>query len=195
VAYSVHDFEDAIVNGYVDPRSLGSPATRAEVLAGMGPWVGDIPPARVEAAWDRLHLVFDSVATYLGTRRDLGVLKNLTSTLIGRFAVKAELESEGGVATLAVPGDTRDEITLLKGIVAIHVMSHTARQPLYLHQRGVLKSLAQAMLEDPTHLDAVFSEDYSLASSDSDKKRVIVDQVASLTDQSAMVLYDRLGFA
>jgi dGTPase len=59
----------------------------------------------------------------------------------------------------------------------------------------VLKSLAQAMLEDPTHLDAVFSEDYSLASSDSDKKRVIVDQVASLTDQSAMVLYDRLGFA
>ncbi len=191
VAYSVHDFEDAIVNGYVDPRSLSSPRTRADVLTGMGPWVGNIPTAHIEGAWDRLASVFDSVARYVGTRRDLGVLKTLTSTLIGRFAVQAELEG----SSVNVPDDTQDEITLLKGIVAIHVMSHTARQALYVHQRGVLKSLAEAMLEDPTHLDTVFAEDFLLASTAARQKRVVVDQVASLTDQSAMALYERLGFA
>ena len=141
--------------------------------------------------WVCLASVFDSVALYAGTRKDLGVLKTLTSTLIGRFAVQAELEG----SRVTVPRDTQDEITLLKGIVAIHVMSHTARQALYVHQRGVLKSLAEAMLEDPTHLDTVFAEDFLLASTAARQKRVIVDQVASLTDQSAMALYERLGFA
>ena len=196
VAYSVHDFEDAIVNGYVEAPSLASPLTRSEVLAGMGPWLGDMPAGRLEAAWERLQAVLDTIATYRGTRKDLGLLKNLTSTLIGRFAVRCELQqSAEGAPTLLIPAETRDEITLLKGIVAVHVMSHTARQPLYLHQRGVLKSLADAMLEDPSHLDAVFSEDFLHAVDDSTRKRVVVDQVASLTDQSAMALYERLGFA
>ena len=51
------------------------------------------------------------------------------------------------------------------------------------------------MLEDPTHLDTVFAQDFLLASTPARQKRVIVDQVASLTDQSAMALYERLGFA
>ena len=42
-------------------------------------------------------------------------------------------------------------------------------------------------------MDAVFQADYAHASRDADRQRVVVDQVASLTDQSAMALYERLG--
>ncbi len=196
VAYSVHDFEDAIVNGYIEPASLGAPSTQTEVFAGMGPWVGDMPADRAEAAWDRLADVWKVVRDYQGTRQDLGVLKNVTSTLIGRFASRAELHpGEGSAMSVAIPQTTLDEILLLKAIVAVHVMSHTARQPLYLHQRDVLKSLADAIFAEPQHLDAVFSEDYRRAEDTAGQKRVIVDQVASLTDQSALALYERLGFA
>jgi len=84
---------------------------------------------------------------------------------------------------------------VLKGIVAIHVMSHTTRQPLYLHQRDVVKGLADALRAEPVHLDAVFAEDFQRARDTVAQHRVIVDQVASMTDQSAMALYQRLGFA
>ena len=196
VAYSVHDFEDAIVNGYIDPRALESSTAKTDVFAGMTPWVGDMPSGRAEEAWDRLSTVWKVVKGWEGTRQDLGVLKNVTSTLIGRFASRAELHArESRVHTVVIPEETLDEILLLKAIVAVHVMSHTARQPLYLHQRDVLKSLADAMFAEPHHLDPVFSEDYRLAGDTAGQKRVIVDQVASLTDQSALALYERLGFA
>ena len=196
VAYSVHDFEDAVVNGYIDSSSLGSAVTRSDVIAGMAPWVGDMPSARAEEAWERLTDVWKVVSGYRGTRQDLGVLKNVTSTLIGRFASRAELQPTSDTATsLEIPEATLDEILLLKAIVAVHVMSHTARQPLYLHQRDVLKSLADAMFAEPHHLDHVFSEDYRHAEDTAGRKRLIVDQVASLTDQSALALYERLGFA
>ncbi len=195
VAYSVHDFEDAIVNGYLDASSLGSATTRADVVGAMAPWVGNISPDRLDAAWERLQNVLLSVSDYQGTRADLARLKNLTSTLIGRFAVTSEITAEGNVSSLRVPESTRDEISVLKGIVAIHVMSHTTRQPLYLHQRDVVKGLADALKAEPAHLDAVFAEDFQRAHDTIAQHRVIVDQVASMTDQSAMALYQRLGFA
>jgi len=58
-------------------------------------------------------------------------------------------------------------------------MSHTARQALYVHQRGVLKSLAEAMLRSHPP-DTVFAEDSS-SLTPARQKRVIVDR--SLLDR------------
>jgi dGTP triphosphohydrolase len=44
-------------------------------------------------------------------------------------------------------------------------------------------------------MDAVFHADYAAATTDAARQRVVVDQVASLTDQSALVLYERLGLS
>jgi dGTPase len=135
------------------------------------------------------------VSSFQPSRAQLASLKNLTSTLIGRFALTASVETIDGLESLQVPSETRDEIALLKGLVAVHVMSHTARQPIYHHQRDVLKALATALAKDPHLMDAVFQADYMAATSDSARQRVVVDQVASLTDQSAMSLYERLGLS
>ncbi|MEK9599098.1 MAG: deoxyguanosinetriphosphate triphosphohydrolase [Pontimonas sp.] len=192
VAYSVHDFEDAIVNGYLDPASLHSKHDRDGILHDMSTWVGTASPDSLTAAWERLSAVPGWVTEFSPSRAQLASLKNLTSTLIGRFALTSSVETVDGLGTLVVPSETRDEIALLKGLVAVHVMSHTARQPVYHHQRDVLKALASALSARPELMDPVFRTDFGAAGSDASRQRVVVDQVASLTDQSAMALFERL---
>jgi dGTPase len=92
-----------------------------------------------------------------------------------------------------VPLETQAEIAVLKGIVAANVMSTNARQPIYARQRAVLAELADALWHiGPAALDRAFADDFAEARDDASRRRVIVDQVASLTDQSAMAWHERL---
>jgi len=40
IGYSVHDFEDAIVNGYIDVRALSSRVNHADLVDSMVEWIG-----------------------------------------------------------------------------------------------------------------------------------------------------------
>ena len=82
---------------------------------------------------------------------------------------------------------------MLKGIVAAFVMSTNARRPIYAQQRDILSELADVLLwSAPAHLDTGFTSDWNAARTDEQRKRAVVDQVASLTDQSAMAWHERL---
>ena len=95
-------------------------------------------------------------------------------------------------ADVVVPAETRAEIAVLKGIVAAKVMSTNARKPIYVRQRGMLTELADHLwATGPTHLDLGFQADWGAASDDEARRRVVVDQVASLTDVSANVWHER----
>jgi dGTPase len=203
IAYSVHDFEDAIVNGYLDVPALSARANHDALVDSMFEWIGgEIDHDGLIAAFDRLDNLAYWIDTWDGSRRDLARLKNLTSQLIGRFAGEAvratreafpqhELARFG--ADVVVPLETRAEIAVLKGIVAANVMSTNARKPIYARQRGILTELADALWEHPEHLDAGFTEDWANAVNDDARKRVVVDQVASLTDVSAMAWLERIA--
>ncbi|MEO8261847.1 MAG: deoxyguanosinetriphosphate triphosphohydrolase [Pseudolysinimonas sp.] len=196
IAYSVHDFEDAIVNGFLDVPALSARADHDDLVDGMFEWIGgEIDHDGLIAAFDRLDSLAYWIDTWDGSRRDLARLKNLTSQLIGRFAgesVRATREAypQGSLARFAadvvVPFETRAEIAVLKGIVAANVMSTNARKPIYARQRGILTELADGLWAHPEHLDIGFTADWAAATNDDARKRVVVDQVASLTDVSAM---------
>lgn len=189
VAYSVHDFEDAIVNGFLRPEHLSDTRERESVIHHMGEgWAAD----EVWAAWDRLSSVPGWITSFSHTRLELAHLKNLTSTLIGRFAQTATLYQDSGVDQIRVEQSTRTEIALLKGIVSHHVMYHTARQPLYVSQRKALQDLADALYAAPENLDPALALDWKEAATEGARTRVIVDQIASLTDQSALAWHERL---
>ena len=202
IAYSVHDFEDAIVNGFLDVRALGSRVDHDELVDAMFRWIGgEFDHDTLIAAFDRLDSLEYWIDSWDGSRRDLARLKNLTSTLIGRFAGHAERATRAAYpqATLArfgahvvVPDETGAEIAVLKGIVAANVMSTNSRQPYYERQRGVLTELADRLLADPSQLDVGFAADWTNAPDDAARTRVIVDQVASLTDVSANSWHERL---
>ena len=203
IAYSVHDFEDAVVGGYLDVPALGARADHDELVESMFVWIGgEFDHDTLIAAFDRLDSLDYWLDAWSGSRVDLARLKNLTSQLIGRFAHEAvhatrAAHSSGALirfgADVVVPRETQAEIAVLKGIVAANVMSTNARKPIYAEQRDILTDLADALLAtEDRDLDAGFAADWRDAADDSARKRVIVDQVASLTDQSALAWHSRL---
>ncbi len=203
IAYSVHDFEDAIVNGYLDVPALNSRADQDALVDSMFAWIGgEVSHDGLIAAFDRLDSLDAWLDSWDGSRRDLARLKNLTSQLIGRFAGEAVRATRAAhpsgtltrfAADVVVPDDTRAEIAVLKGIVAAKVMSTNARQPIYARQRGILTELADRLwATGPAHLDLGFQADWAAASDDTARRRVVADQVASLTDVSANAWHERL---
>ncbi|WP_268765801.1 deoxyguanosinetriphosphate triphosphohydrolase [Leifsonia sp. Root227] len=203
IAYSVHDFEDAVVNGYIDVAALGSRVDHDDLVRSMYDWIGgEFSHDELIAAFDRLDNLDIWLDGWDGSRRSQARLKNLTSQLIGRFAhaaVHATKETSGSTnlirfgADVVVPAPIQAEIAVLKGIVATFVMSKNTRQPIYAQQRQILTTLADLLYSrGPAELDPGFAEDWKDAEDDTQRKRVIVDQVASLTDQSALSWYERL---
>lgn len=199
VAYSVHDIEDGIVAERVDLTRLDRPAVWATVRDWYLP----------EASDDLLDDVLDDLrrqgswptSPYDASRRSLAALKNLTSDLIGRFcgAVQAATfaQSEGPFARygahLVVPERTALEIGVLKGIAAYYVMQADDRVEAMGRQRELLAELVALLAHrGPDALDRMFADDWHAAADDSDRLRVIIDQVASLTDASAVALHARL---
>jgi dGTPase len=204
IAYSVHDFEDAVFNGYLDVAALNSRAEHDTLVDSIHEWVGgEVSHAELNAAFDRLTGLDGWLNGWDGSRLAQARLKNLTSQLIGRFSNAASRATRDAFpqtilvrfgADVVVPREIRAEIGVLKGIVAAFVMSRGTRQPIYLQQRELLTGLADALLAGGEHLlDAGFAEDWRRASDDAARKRVVVDQVASLTDQSAIAWHERLS--
>jgi dGTPase len=199
----VHDFEDAIVSGYVDVRQLNDQAFEGELLAKIADWNGFVfTTDALHEAFARIQAESYWIREYAAAPRDFAQLKNLTSALIGRFVSKtiaeivdtspAESFARFG-ATIEVPATVRAEIAVLKGIVSAFLMSHERRRAFYELQREVLTELADALLAaNGDELDAYASQAWLAAKSEAEQRRVVVDQVASLTDQSATTLHARL---
>ena len=81
----------------------------------------------------------------------------------------------------------------LKGVAAVYVMTAAERQPVYVQQREMLTELARALLaQAPAGLEPNFAAVWAGASDDAARVRAIVDQVASLTDMSAVAWHRRL---
>lgn len=203
IAYSVHDFEDAIVNGYLDPARLTDSAEHDALVDGIQAWVGfDLSRDELDEALGRLMAVPEWITGFDGSRAALASLKNLTSSLIGRFARAATAATQTAYgspvltryrAHVVVPKTVEAEIAVLKGIIGAHVVTIEGRKSFYKEQRRLLNRLGTALMEaGPTEFERPFADDWAAASTDAARKRVVVDQVASLTDQSALTWHARL---
>ncbi|HWT33970.1 MAG TPA: deoxyguanosinetriphosphate triphosphohydrolase [Microbacterium sp.] len=202
IAYSVHDFEDAVVNGYLDPARLTDAAEHEALLSAIQEWVGyDFTRDELGAGLDRLTEMRDWLSAFDHSRAALAALKNLTSDFIGRFARSATTATRQAYdvavltrygAQVVVPRSVEVEMAVLKGIVGATVMTSAGRKPLYREQRRMLKRIAAALWERPEKLDRMSAADFRAATTDAARRRVVVDQVASLTDQQAIAWHDRL---
>ncbi|MBZ5741011.1 deoxyguanosinetriphosphate triphosphohydrolase [Nocardioides mangrovi] len=200
VAYSVHDVEDGVVAGRIDLTALDT----AAVWQAVRDWyLPDAADDVLDAALAGLRSVGSwPTAPYDGSRRSLAALKNLTSDVIGRFCGAVQhatfAASEGPFvryrADLVVPDETRLEIAVLKGVAAHYVMQADDRVALMERQRDLLRELvAELARRGPDALDRPFADDWHAAPDDTARLRVVLDQVASLTDASAIDRHALLG--
>jgi dGTPase len=202
IAYSVHDFEDAVTGGYIDVSALSGRRDHDDLVTAMYAWIGgEYDHAELIGAFDRLEAQGFWITSWDASRRDQGRLKNLTSQLIGRFAGAATRATRAAYpgtalsrfsANVVVPPEIGAEIAVLKGIVAAFVMTSTTRTPVYTQQRELLQQLADVLVARPEALDPAFAADHAEAADDAGRRRAVVDQVASLTDQSAIAWHERL---
>jgi dGTPase len=204
VAYSVHDLEDGIVGGHVDLAVLDRPDELAAVCQTVRDWyLPAVEDAALVEAIGRLRTVGTwPGTTYDGSRRGLAALKNLTSDLIGVFCghVHTATRDRYGdaplvrhAADLVVPEDTVHEIAVLKGIAAHYVMRTDERSRVMERQRELLAELFEALVAtDGSALDDAFRDDHLRAADEAARTRVVVDQIASLTDASAVAWHARL---
>ncbi|MBT1035689.1 deoxyguanosinetriphosphate triphosphohydrolase [Canibacter sp. lx-45] len=203
IAYSVHDFEDAVFGEYIDPLLLNSRAGHEQLLQSIVAWNGADAAScdEVAVAFERLAALPGWLHSWSGSRQDAAQLKNLTSDLIGRFVKGAVAQTCEGFARhdfarygadVLVPVGVRAEVAVFKGLVAAFVMNAGRSKPAYQQQRDVLTELLQKLWREPAHLEPVFAADFATAKSEQDAKRAVVDQVASLTDAGAVALHSKL---
>ncbi|GAA2801952.1 deoxyguanosinetriphosphate triphosphohydrolase [Streptomyces showdoensis] len=203
VAYSVHDVEDGLHAGHIDPNMLFAEPERADIWAvALGRYVPeDTDPQELADALDRLLDQDWWPHGYDGSAVAQARLKDATSQLIGRFCLAAEGATRQAFgsgrltrygAELVVPRETRNECAVLKAVADRYVMQRAEQEALRADQRIVLAELAEALTaRAPEGLDPQFRALFVTAPDDRSRKRVIVDQIASLTDASARSLHAR----
>jgi dGTPase len=198
VAYSVHDLEDGVVGGRIDLALLDHDEERAATWQTVRDWyLPDASDDLLDEALGRVRSVASwPGSSYDGSRGGLAALKNLTSDLIGVFcgSVHRATQEEYGArplvrhqAELVVPTETAQEIAVLKGIAAHYVMRAQDRLDLMERQRSLLQELYEAIWKRGSDaLDPALRDDFAGAADDAARTRVVIDQIASLTDASAV---------
>lgn len=201
VAYSVHDVEDGIVSGRISMNVLWDLVELATLAEKGARAFGGDPEELLDAA-DRLRRMppVARAADFHGTLQDLAALKGLTSELVSRFVTASvtatreshlNLSSEGDqrvplgryAADLVIPAEVKAEVVLLKSLAVLYVMDEHRHLADQERQRDrifrVTNYLAQGA---PGSLDLLFRPWWEAATTDAAKMRVVIDQVASLTE-------------
>ena len=220
VAYSVHDLEDGFHAGLITFENLKSPAERALVSRTTATTYCDdgVSEAELTEVLDALLALDIWPDSYDGGPATAAALKNLTSELIGRFCVAAQQATVAAArltpssttspsshtspighsltryaADLVVPRRQRLECALLKGITAHYVMTRAGVVAAQARERELLTELAHAIERGaPRTLDPLLRPAWDATATDAARRRVIIDQVASLTDTSAIAWHHRL---
>jgi dGTPase len=203
VAYSVHDVEDGVHSGLIRLRGVDD-GVRELLCTLASEHYSPAGVAELAPVLDRL-LELPSVrdlAAYDGSLRSQALAKRATSELTGRFAgaaVTATQERFGPApvgryrASLVVPREIAAECALLKAVALHYVMRRTGAVERQAQQRHLLAELVSAVLDAaPGALDRGMAGAWLAAADDPDRLRVVVDQVAQLTDSSALVWHRRL---
>jgi dGTPase len=201
-AYSVHDFEDAIFAGQVTVQNFDNDfgILYSEMTNSYG---SDATKEEAAAALTRLQQLSCWPSNFDRSHRSLARLKDTASQLIGRFVLSAELETrkvhgDGPLtrysANLEIPRDQKIEVDFLKSVAGHYLIGASASQERYAKQQIVIHELVDMLFTAaPKELDPIFEDDWKVATTDAQRLRVVVDQIASLTDPGAYALHAHLS--
>ena len=208
IAYSVHDVEDGFYDGHLTVRELTAPSTAAELAQIASERLGVDETLALSAA--RSVMGRWSAAGMLGLAAHspaaAAALTNVASSLIGRFASEVELATRAAYGTgltryagqVLVPELIAAEIGVLKAVTMRHLDQSDEHKARRAQHRELVLELAERLLALDVAgavagwLDGPTSWLYSRATSDAARRRAVVDHVASLTDDGALITLARL---
>ena len=203
VAYSVHDAEDAVHSGLLDLAQFRSASVQQELVAiARERYAPDRDIHALTEAMGRLTSLDYWPGQFDGSMASLVELKTFTSYLIGRFCVSAQIATQieyGSepltryAANLVVPDEVRDEVSVMKAVAVKYVMNRPGADAEYARQREVIAELVHGLtLDEGRSLEPWLKPTFDAATTDAQRFRVIIDQVASLTDVSVIDWHRRI---
>jgi dGTPase len=203
VAYSVHDVEDGVHAGLIRLESIGEDGR--EAICGIAAkHYSSKSPTELAPVLDALLALptLGDLAGYDGSYAAQAAAKRATSELTGRFAAAATeatrdrygREPHGRyTAQLVIPEQIAAECALLKAMAVHFVMRRPAAQALQAEQRRLLTDLVEVLFaKGPAELEPALVPAWHSATDDAGRLRVVVDQVAQLTDTTAALWHARL---
>ena len=200
-AYSVHDLEDAIFANQISVKNFDTDFEELYTVM-VRDYGSDATQEEAIDAHKRLSALSAWPHYYDGTHRSLARLKDSTSQLIGRFVLAAELETrkvhgDGPLsrysADLEIPREQIVEVDFLKAIAGHYLINAAHSQDRYAKQQLIVSELVEMLrARAPQELDSFFLKSWNEASDEIARMRVIIDQVAALTDPGAYALHARL---
>ncbi len=203
VAYSVHDVEDGVHAGLIRLAHLQHDS-RATLCAVASDLYSAHSPAELAPVLDELLDLptLRDLADYDGSYLAQAAAKRATSELTGRFAgaaIQATRAAYGDGqltrydAELVVPGAIVAECALLKALAAHFVMQRPGSVHRQAAQRALLVELVEVIAAGaPDTLDRGLAPAWEQAGDEAQRLRVVIDQVAQLTDSSALAWHQRL---
>ncbi len=211
ITYSVHDVEDFYRAGRIPLDRLGLVTKEREgfrrrveqrwpKIGRKSPLPAGTSPADIVAS------TFDDIVRvpgpYDGTRESRAQIYNVSSELIDRFVSETRLQPPGpGVAeALDIPVRTRATVAVLKELIWHYVIEASALATHQHGQREAIRALFRILYEAhgderPYLFPAAFQDaakGLDAAAPAAERARLVADAVASLTDQQAIRLYQRL---
>ena len=205
IAYSVHDVEDGIVSGRITLKVLWDLVELAALADKGAAAFGGTADELIDAA-ARLRSLpsICAAADFDYTLRSWAALKQLTSELVGRYvgavaaatagagqnqpeALRCDDNPSGALGrqfgTLVIPPEAEAEVRLLKTVAVLYVMDMPAHLRRQDRQRDRIYRVYDYMRAGaPGTLDTMFQQWWAEARTDAERDRVIVDQIASMTE-------------
>ncbi|NKQ73833.1 deoxyguanosinetriphosphate triphosphohydrolase [Rhizobium sp. UPM1132] len=200
IAYSVHDLEDFHRCGAIPwIEVFASGDLIVEQAAKKWHNAPSNAPRLLEKALGRLYEFFDEFydsllfERYVGSKDQRLQLRNLTSTLIGRFIKAAKIVRPGKVR---IGMDEQTTVLVLKQIFREFIIKSPSLIAQQHGQKNILRALYGVILTEggaqsfPTFLPMKLRYLWEMA--DGSKARFAADCVASLTEKEVVGMYGRL---
>lgn len=198
IAYSVHDVEDGIISGRITLRVLWDIVELAALAEKGAAAFGGTIDSLIDASSHLQSLPsIAQAADFNYTLSAWAQLKQMTSELVGRYVgavTTATKEAYPATAehphplgryrgNLVIPPDIAAEVRLLKTIAVLYVMDVPAHMARQKRQRERIFRVHDYLTAGaPGTLDTVYQQWWEAASSQRERERVVVDQIASMTE-------------
>lgn len=193
VTYAVHDLDDFFRAGLIPLDSL---CRGDEELERFKAYLAQRRPEAVDAA--------DSVFSALGiTRRYDGrvdaraQLRALGSLLITRYIKAFRVVNGDGEAEVEIDDELALQVAVLKQLIWFYIIERPSLAGMQLGQRRVIRDLVDmymtAVEEDAARvlLGPMYGERLEVAQTEAARRRVVIDLVAGMTEDSALEVYRR----
>lgn len=210
IAYAVHDVEDFYRAGLIPlERLIGDGTERDNFLHRTFERLGvDSSSATGQGLKEALSEILLYVRVrepYQGSRSQRAELRSSTSFFIGRYINSVEL-AESDSKPIQIDEDYKSEVTMLKQLTWNYVIENPALKTQQHGQKQVIKELFDVFMNAansngnsktnwtmfPVGYREELEKTEGVDNAEKERTRIVADLIASMTEQQALKMYQRL---